>query len=91
MKHTPGPWKVKSDYNVFSGGGRLVANSGGHSGSVCPEEIHEENKANAILIAAAPDLLEALENLERVAGIAMTEDDPDRVAARIAIAKARHK
>ncbi len=37
------------------------------------------------------ELLAALENLERVAGIAMTEDDPARVAARIAIAKARRR
>lgn len=63
MSHTPGPWKVKSDYNVFGVGGRLVANSGGHSGSVRPEEIHEENKANARLIAAAPELLEACKAL----------------------------
>lgn len=66
MSHTPGPWKVKSDYNVFGVGGRLVANSGGHSGSVRPEEIHEENKANARLIAAAPELLEAAKRAQEL-------------------------
>ena len=45
--------------------------------------------ANARLIAAAPDLLEALENLERTAGLPAMENDPSRVAARAAIAKAK--
>lgn len=37
---------------------------------------------------AAPDLLEALINLERVAGQASLHDDPVRVSARAAIKKA---
>ena len=44
---------------------------------------------DARLIAAAPELLEALENLERTAGLPAMSDDPVRVAARAAIAKAR--
>ena len=46
-------------------------------------------EANACLIAAAPDLLEALEDLERTAGLPAMVDDPARVAARAAIAKAK--
>ena len=44
---------------------------------------------NAHLIAAAPDLLEALERLERLSGSAMMTDDPAREWARAAIAKAK--
>jgi len=45
--------------------------------------------AIARLIAAAPDLLKALENLEHTAGLPVMSDDPARVAARAAIAKAK--
>jgi hypothetical protein len=42
----------------------------------------------ACLFAAAPELLEALIDLERTAGLAAGKDDPVRVKARAAIAKA---
>jgi len=48
----------------------------------------EMQNANARLIAAAPELLEALIDIERTAGIAASESDPVRVRARAAIAKA---
>jgi hypothetical protein len=48
-----------------------------------------EARANARLIAAAPDLLAALERLERLSGSAMMTDDPAREWARSAIAKAK--
>jgi hypothetical protein len=48
-----------------------------------------EARANARLIAAAPDLLAALERLERLSWSALAPDDPVRVSARAAIAKAK--
>lgn len=60
-KFTPGPWDVDygphaSRFNIF-GPGR-------HVGTFYPGSFKrgEENEANARLIAAAPDLLEALES-----------------------------
>ena len=54
MNHTPGPWKVDRPY--IRGAGRVIATleSGRNEG---------EDAANARLIAAAPELFEALENL----------------------------
>jgi hypothetical protein len=48
----------------------------------------EEYEANAHLIAAAPDLLEALEEMYAMCNIS-PEDAPHRVKARAAIAKAK--
>lgn len=64
MKHTPGPWLVApkaleenffEDARILRHDGLVVA-SVVHNGDVVPRE-HE---ANANLIAAAPDMLEAL-------------------------------
>ena len=54
MSHTPGPWKVDRPY--IRGAGRAIASL---------ESWHNEveDAANAHLIAAAPELYEALENL----------------------------
>lgn len=56
VTHTPGPWEVGEDSDVYS-----------HNGANCVAMIcgaaerpkQGENKANARLIAAAPELLEA--------------------------------
>jgi hypothetical protein len=63
-QHTPGPW-VADGYNVKQPRGRYIAYTGP---SHTPEDIYPkscamEDKANANLIAAAPDLLAALEEL----------------------------
>ena len=62
MKHTPGPWQaVKWDDNADDVVGWSVVDS---EGAMLPESEMtgdiEEAEANARLIAAAPDLLEAL-------------------------------
>lgn len=63
-KHTPAPWhrNIKSKdarYPViFAGRNQHIASAKGH-GQLAPEEI----EANIDLIAAAPELLEALEEL----------------------------
>ncbi len=57
-KHTPGPWTVRYQYNVFAGK-RSIAGCGGYTSNDPNEDTHEVNMANAHLIAAAPDLLAA--------------------------------
>ncbi|WP_162405132.1 hypothetical protein [Pseudoxanthomonas jiangsuensis] len=81
MKHTPGPWFASGRYigtfNHKSAIGECRSASGCWSDD-------EPASANARLIAAAPELLEALIGVLRVADRATDEFD----AARSAIAKA---
>lgn len=59
-KHTKGPWE--RDDGFIKGGGKIVALA--HFNR---RENTEEERANANLIAAAPELLEACENaLEQI-------------------------
>jgi len=59
MKHTPGPWTLEYDYSLV-----MPAKDGNHivtAGPIGPDESsREEKRANARLIAAAPELLDAL-------------------------------
>lgn len=75
--HTPGPWATYRDQ-------LSVGETHGHSG-IC--EVWERHGGqgfeNARLIAAAPELLEALECLLKA------DHDDVRAMARAAIAKAR--
>ena len=107
--HTPGPWKADG-YQVRQGGQqgtRMVADvcyTGPHH--TPPEEYPKScriaDEANARLIAAAPELLEALINLVKAEdegeqdmvdiGIEPeTHDHPVIAAARAAITKATGK
>ena len=56
-KHTPGPWK----HVAVSGGWDGVADS--HGNEICRLVLNEP--ANATLIAAAPELLQALDHAAR--------------------------
>lgn len=58
-KHTPGPWKAEGWKGI------VVNDSNGHTLALAPGCSYsiEEMAANARLIAAAPDLLEALQNV----------------------------
>jgi len=56
--HTPGPWKSDDGFFV-SAGLRGIASIGGTTYGQGIDKIRKENIANAHLIAAAPDLLEA--------------------------------
>ena len=80
-KHTPGPWGVTRLQGV-----EYVTIDGGRV-SVARVSALKTGEANARLIAAAPELLAALE----LALIAIDEDAAPKVAgmARAAIAKAR--
>ena len=94
-KHTPGPWRVFehswSDTSVLAEG---------FDHAVCLLDINhatEESQAsdealmaaNARLIAAAPDLLEALQHaIDWLDAAGIAETMPVQVQARAAIAKA---
>lgn len=66
MTHTPGPWVLGSKYSVETKEGAVIAEcwSGihGFKQDVTGEERSIAMKANARLISAAPDLLEALKD-----------------------------
>ena len=82
MKHTPGPWKVGSKYPTD-----IYADRAGHAiAQTCNPQVDGECEANARLIAAAPELLLACQNLM----MALDDSDmsPDFVYARSAIKKA---
>lgn len=90
-KHTPGPWDVHCgdtmwDYSIWSPGTETVVctvDSNGQSAAEC--------EANAMLIAAAPELLAALEGVMRCFAYAPgSKAEPEWYATvRTAIAKAR--
>ena len=101
IKHTPAPWRVssespriiKKDYRAIgSDAGFLIASTMGHdnSGFYASEQ---EADANARLIAAAPELLEALEMCTKAMASVLPDFNPcDQAAydkARAAIAKAK--
>lgn len=62
-KHTPGPWAVKEYTHAINGEQYYsVTTEALGVGDVIPNGI-TNNKANAHLIAAAPEMLEALEHM----------------------------
>jgi len=88
-KHTPGPWRL-----FLTTDGRALIGIGEETGEGITDRgfgtwrSGEEQIANARLIAAAPDLLEALKNL-----VAIYDDEfgivaPEMDAARAALSKA---
>ena len=98
-KHTPGPWRIKSDPMHFD---TLTTVEGGAIGVRKPFGVQmivqvggdsdfQEAEANARLIAAAPDLLAALKVMLRdytaVHDIGDVEMQPAIYQARAAIAK----
>ena len=101
MKHTPGPWVVETAGDEF----RVATSERSFDGSTVGYRIativdtalwvYPEHRANARLVAAAPELLGALEALEAACATIgkhhcpLEIDHPKRVAARAAIAKAQ--
>lgn len=90
-KHTPGPWEAKpkvSDHKRF-----VIWSNKEAGAAVCEtsnwlNEDFDEIKANAYLIAAAPDLFEAL---DRFVGWHLLDIEPSQLLreAQQALAKAR--
>ncbi len=85
-KHTPWPWNVEAAQRGFI----VTALNGQYDIAVVRNIGVQDNKANAQLIAAAPELLEALKELS--AEEWRDDNDPildrARSKARAAIAKA---
>ena len=84
-EHTSGPWNV-----LWEQRGAIVTAKGDLYDVAIVRDIgNEDNKANALLIAAAPDLLAALLEADQdFATEGFNEDGPYRKPIRAAIAKA---
>src|SRR5690606_57464 len=103
MKHTPGPWTpmVRPPASFADHGLRALAQVWGGWIVAVPKRLVDrlghDAEANARLIAAAPELLEALEELltavDKACGTAIPQGSfaAARQAARDAIAKATGK
>ena len=87
LKHTPGPWV---DGQLEDNDCCEVMDERGYYIATCHDGVRGERNAdaNARLIAAAPDLLEALQELANCGAEAWGEDRPCVHIARAAIAKA---
>jgi hypothetical protein len=83
FSHTPGPWSV-----VETKGGARIVDDADYTVAKIPWELHDifdpTSTADALLIAAAPDMLSALE-----AVIEESKSPYLRARARAAIAKAK--
>jgi hypothetical protein len=81
-QHTPGPWTYEAEETGFAGA--IVAKTGW----ICDFDT-DPSPANARLIAAAPDLLEALIECEYIISHCLFGCDAENITAkaRAAIAK----
>jgi hypothetical protein len=95
-QHTPGPWKVKAHSTAVLAGRKQICShvNAASALTVNMVEDYEIAQANARLIAAAPDLLEALQDLfdADMEHVLMGDGKDDQIEAiakaRAAIAKA---
>ena len=97
-KHTPGPWCIGSQvvgdgFNLYSDSEKKVVawiaprTDGEYEGEryTIPEDMHEHPDAH--LIAAAPDLLEALQTLEMALAGGIVWEDCDSMESTITKAR----
>lgn len=90
-QHTAGPWHVDNFdkagiCSIKSSDGIVVAHPHGPSGEWC--KVKEEHRANAQLIACAPELLERLKTCERYIANSDGENNPIALNIRCLISKA---
>ena len=97
FKGTPGPWEIKPEevdrpYIRIRGtqfGGRYkIANVLSPDYDGVHHREADETRANAYLIAAAPELLQALQNMVESYQYEASPDNPALLQARAAISKA---
>lgn len=64
-KYTKGPWRInkRSQFTVETLDGRSIATTGGYYDNKRVNEVHEENTANARIIAASPEMYGVLNEL----------------------------
>lgn len=97
-KHTPGPWHIGSgngEGSIFADNGRTRLEIGGTTlYPICQVNRKwedEEDEANARLIAAAPELLQAIKDLFRECAMVHkswgNDDNTEEAAAAIKRAK----
>ena len=88
-KHTPGPWAqaMYSPADVVTGEDKIIATARGGLNGI----TRDEAVANARLIAAAPDLLEALKLADAMLSGANMNASVVEKKVRAAIAKAEGK
>lgn len=82
-QHTPGPWVVRNGNEIFCGRKRVCHVNAASKGALNMFDDRMVAEANARLIAASTDLLEALQELD-----AKPEHTSSWLKARAAIAKA---
>lgn len=82
-QHTPGPWRAVAGIDQMSDFGTTIHHRGRY-GVYSDADTHGDDKADADLIAAAPDLLAALQSAMDALGGECFDWGP----ARAAIAKA---
>ena len=90
MKHTSGPWAICEIRNEHCEVDRCIVDHMYTKIAVCEqwnEPVTEESDANARLIAAAPELLEALQSAEN----AMTEASGASLPAARVVSAAIHQ
>jgi len=75
-KFTPGPWRVGK--SIYQSQARVVAEKGGRVADVFAYE-EDQDHANAALIAAAPEMYELLDELDK----ATTAAEIDALYTRI--------
>lgn len=93
IKHTPGPWNLhKHAFACVTSEKMMVANCAVTTSNI--EDLQPTQMANARLIAAAPDLLEAVAGLIRLSeairhSVGLGKNQLERIErAKAAIAKA---
>lgn len=90
--HTPGPWSYWSGYNPYDKIEAQVTAEGGDIVIASYNHLIEQGEANAQIMAAAPDLLEATELVSAALAKFICPSDIEfsaLVKMRAAIAKAR--
>jgi hypothetical protein len=85
-QHTPGPWLIGT---TPPNGEQTVGTHQGLMVAVATTGANIATEANARLIAAAPDLLDALQDAYEILGISYPLTEPDSDKRGVVLSKAR--